>query len=387
MRILIIHRSFALVGGAERVIIDKANYLASKGHEVRLVSYEQGAHHVPYQLNDSVRMTDLDCRFFTLSRYSVFKRFIFFYRLKGKFRKSLRALVRKFNPNTIVLASDWQFLIKDVLYASLEIPVIAEFHNAYDFIVKKIGNTSDGFVVKLTRLYYKHFLNSFGECACLVALTENDACHWRRHSEHVVVIPNPVTSYPDTVDDVPKEEGKILCVGRLNGQKRIDRLVTAFSIIADKYPKWHVDVFGEGDLRDSLNAQIEKCHLEGRFVLHEPTNKIFEEYKRSQMLVLSSEYEGRPLVLIEAMACGTPCVSFDCPSGPREIIEDGVTGLLVRNGDVKELASKMEWLILHNEERKEMGFKARNAAVMYKPDVIMEKWERLYTQYTKSNSR
>ncbi|MBR5989279.1 Glycosyltransferase involved in cell wall bisynthesis [Prevotella aff. ruminicola Tc2-24] len=383
MRLLIIHRSFALVGGAERVIIDKANYMSNHGHQVMLVSYEQGTHLVPFQLNPSVLLKDLDCRFFTLSRFPIPLRLYHFFHLKHQLRNALRETFKDFQPDVVVLASDWQFLINVVLDAAQSIPVIAEFHNAYDFITKKIGNTGNGIIVKLTRFYYRHFLNQFRKCAHLVVLTENDAQHWRKHSDHVTVIPNPVTHYPDVVDDVPKEEGRIICVGRLNGQKRIDRLISAFSMIADKYPKWHVDIYGEGDLKAALERQIQESHLQGRVVIHEPVKTIYEEYKKSQMLVLSSEYEGRPLVLIEAMACGVPCVSFDCPSGPREIIEDGVTGLLAEKGHVADLAKKIEWMITHDQERKAMGEKAYAAATVYKPSVIMKKWEVFYESVVK----
>lgn len=379
MKIIIIHRSFALVGGAERVIIDKANYLCERSHEVMLVSYEQGKHPLPYKLHPSVSYVDLDCRFFTLSKYSILIRLYRFFRLKRQFRSSLRNAIVGFSPEVIVLASDWQFLINYVLDAAGKIPVIAEFHNAYDFITKKIGNKDNGIKVKITSLYYRHFLKQFRSCAHLVALTENDAKHWRKHSDHVSVIPNPVTLYPEVIDDVKKDQSRIICVGRLNGQKRIDRLVSAFSKIAYKYPDWHVDIFGEGDLKPVIQDQIDSCRLQNRIILHEPTKTIYDEYKKSQMLVLSSEYEGRPLVLIEAMACGIPCISFDCPSGPKEIIEDGVTGLLAENGNVDDLAYKMEWLITHDKEREEMGKKARLAALAYKPSVIMKEWERLYT--------
>lgn len=381
MRILIIHRSFALVGGAERVIIDKANYLSDQGHEVMLVSYEQGQHPLPYVLQQNVKFVDLDCRFFTLSKYSLFNRLLKFFRLKQKLKASLKQTISDYSPNVIVLASDWQFLIGLVLSAAGSIPVIAEFHNAYDFITKKIGDVKNGMKAKVTEFYYRSSLKHFERCACLVSLTENDARHWRNHSKHVVVIPNPVTLYPETINDIPKEDGRILCVGRLNDQKRIDRLVTAFSMISDKYPNWHVDVFGEGDKKTALQEQVNRCHLQNRFILHEPTKTIYDEYKRSQFLVLSSAYEGRPLVLIEAMACGLPCVSFDCPSGPAEIIDDGVTGLLAADGDVVDLAAKMEWMIRHDKERVIMGHKAYVAAAIYKPSNIMREWENLYASF------
>lgn len=378
MKILIIHRSFALVGGAERVIIDKANYLSNKGHDVMLVSYEQGLHPIPYALHPNVKFLDLDCRFFTLAKYSLMIRLFKFFRLKQKLKTSLKQTILSYSPGVVVLASDWQFLISIVLYAAGRIPVITEFHNAYDFITKKIGDVDNGIKSKLTGLYYRNSLKYFKQCACLVSLTENDARHWRNHSKHVVVIPNPVTMYPDSINDIPKEEGRIICVGRLNDQKRIDRLVTAFSMIANKYPQWHVDIFGEGDKKPALLKQIKNCNLQDRIILHEPTKTIFDEYKRSQFLVLSSAYEGRPLVLIEAMACGVPCVSFNCPSGPAEIIEDGVTGLLAIDGDVDDLASKMEWMIIHDQERLEMGEKSYIAASVYKPSNILKEWEDLY---------
>ena len=378
MKILIIHRSFALVGGAERVIIDKANYLSRQGHEVMLVSYEQGQHSLPYALQQNVKFIDLDCRFFTLAKYSILTRLLKFLRLKRKLKASLKHTITDYSPNVVVLASDWQFLISIVLSAAGSIPVIAEFHNAYDFITKKIGDVKNGVKAKLTGFYYRSSLKHFEQCACLVSLTENDARHWRNHSKHVVVIPNPVTLYPESINDIPKEDGRILCVGRLNDQKRIDRLITAFSMLADNYPNWHVDVFGEGDKKDVLQEQINSCHLQNRFFLHEPTKTIYDEYKKSQFLVLSSAYEGRPLVLIEAMACGLPCVSFDCPSGPAEIIDDGTTGLLAVKDDVIDLATKMEWMMIHDNERYEMGRNARMAAEVYKPSNIMHKWENLY---------
>ena len=383
MRILIIHRSFALVGGAERVIIDKANYLSNHDHEVMLVSYEQGQHPLPYVLQPNVKFIDLDCRFFTLAKYSAPIRLFKFFRMKQKLKASLKQNILDYSPDVVVLASDWQFLISTVLYAAGNVPVIAEFHNAYDFITKKIGDVENGFKAKFTGIYYRRSLKYFEKCACLVSLTENDARHWRKHSDHVVVIPNPVAFYPDSIHDIPKEEGRILCVGRLNDQKRIDWLISAFSKIADIFPKWHVDVFGEGDKKSALQKQIQECNLQDRFILHEPTTTILEEYKRSQFLVLSSAYEGRPLVLIEAMACGLPCVSFDCPSGPAEIIDDGVTGLLAAEGNVDDLAAKMEWMITHDTERLEMGEKAYVAAAVYKPSNLMTRWEDLYGSYVR----
>lgn len=379
MRIMIIHRSYALVGGAERVITDKANYLAKLGHQLMLVSYEQGAHPLPYELYPSVQYMDLDCRFFTLSKYSALMHLYHFFRLKRKFRSDIQSVSQTYKPNVIVLASDWQTLIGPLIDAVFPIPVIAEFHNTYDYVIRKVGTSEGWLKTRLTQLYFKQTIKSLGRCTQLVVLTESDARSWRQHFNHVTVIPNPVTLYPDVIDDVTRDPGRIIFVGRFNHEKRIDRLITAFSMIADKYSDWHVDIFGDGNEKEKLLSLIREKKLERRVIIHEPTKAIYDEYKRSEMLVLCSEHEASPLVLVEAMACGVPCVSLDCPNGPREIIQDGKTGLLARDGDVEDLSAKIEWMITHDKDRLEMGRNARIYAATRQQSVVMKKWEKLYT--------
>ena len=383
MKILIIHRSFALVGGAERVITDKANFLANAGHQLLLVSYEQGQHPLPYELHPSVGYKDLDCRFFTLSKYSLPLHIYHFFRLRNKFRKALRSTVEDFKPDVVVLASDWQTLMGAVVKSVNPIPVIAEFHNTYAYIMRKVGSSENWLRKMVTKFYYRQTISNLRKCSKLVVLTEIDAQNWRRHFDNVYVIPNPVTQYPEVIDDIPKDVGRIIFVGRFNHEKRIDRLITAFSMFADRYPDWHVDIFGDGNEKENLLRQISECGLVNRVVIHEPTKAIYDEYKRSEMLVLCSEHEASPLVLVEAMACGVPCVSLDCPTGPRAIIKDGETGLLAKDGDINDLASKIEWLIAHEAERKEMGRKARVFAASRKQDVVMGQWEELYTGIVK----
>lgn len=373
-----------MVGGAERVITDKANYLAKEGHQLMLVSYEQGQHPLPYELHSSVQYKDLDCRFFTLSKYSALMHLYHFFRLKRRFRDNLRSVVLDFIPDVVVLASDWQILMGAVLEAVSPIPVIAEFHNTYDYVMRKVGVSEGWLKTKLTQYYYRQTIKNLGKCAQLAVLTESDARGWRQHFKNVTVIPNPVTQYPDVIGNIPKDPGRIIFVGRFNHEKRIDRLITAFSMIADKFPAWHVDIFGDGNEKDNLLQQIKEMKLESRVIIHEPTKAILDEYKRSEMLVLCSEHEASPLVLVEAMACGVPCVSMDCPNGPREIIENGVTGLLARNGDVRDLAFKIEWLIENDAKRNDMGRKARLFASTRQLPVVMEKWICLYsTNYFK----
>ena len=195
------------------------------------------------------------------------------------------------------------------------------------------------------------------------------------------MIPNPVTYYPPSVQHsaLPDTQFRIICVGRLSPQKRFDRMIDAFATIADKYPQWHVDIFGGGEKHSvvSLQQRIAEKGLKGRVDINPPINDIYAEYQRSEFFVLSSDFEGFGLVITEAMSCGIPVVATDCPYGPSEIIEDGKTGLLAKM-DVEDLAAKMEWMITHDAERQQMGILARQAVARYQLEQVMPKWEQAY---------
>lgn len=212
----------------------------------------------------------------------------------------------------------------------------------------------------------------------LISLTQFDAKSWSdRGVKNVTIIPNPITQYSDQLPVVQRKPGRIIAVGRMYKQKRFDRLIDAFSIIAEKHPSWTLDIYGEGPLREDLQMHIESLGLQERIHLNEPTHDIYAEYLRSEFFVLSSDFEGFGLVIVEAMACGIPVVSTDCPYGPSEIVEDGKTGLLAKM-EVQDLADKMEWMIIHTKEREKMGQMARQAAARYKKEKVMKEWEQAY---------
>jgi glycosyltransferase involved in cell wall biosynthesis len=174
------------------------------------------------------------------------------------------------------------------------------------------------------------------------------------------------------------ERKRIIAVGRLYGQKGFDLLAEAWAMICKQHPDWKVTIFGDGNEKAQIEACIRRLGVEDSLTIHPSVSDIYGEYLQSDFLVLSSRVEGFGLVLIEAMSCGIPCVSFNCPLGPGEIVTDGVDGLLARNGDVSHLAEQMEYMITHPEARLEMGKAAIRKAQQYDKEKIMRQWMQLF---------
>jgi len=372
MKLLYFIPLLSTIGGQERTLIDKANYLVAKGYEVLFVTYEHEGP-IAYQMDSKIQHVDLNCRFFSLYKFSVCKRLLAVFRLKREFRHKMQEVLTSFRPDVIVVAiPNTENFICDLMSLAKGTPVIIESHLAQGYEVIKRGATEKWFY------YFYNPLKAIRKAKLLIALTKGDAERWKKqHVEHIKAIPNPVTLYIDKIPQSEKQEGRIICVGRLTCQKRFDRLIDSFSLIANKYPNWHVDIFGEGEEKQNLFQQINDLGLKKRVQILPPTSNVYSQYQQSQFFVMSSDFEGFGLVIVEAMACGIPVVATDCPFGPSEIIENGVTGLLSKM-DVNALAEKMEWMITHIEERKAMGIKAYKSAARFRKEIVIPEWEKAY---------
>jgi glycosyltransferase involved in cell wall biosynthesis len=170
----------------------------------------------------------------------------------------------------------------------------------------------------------------------------------------------------------------LLAVGRLRRQKGFDTLIRSFARIARDCPDWTLRICGGGPWRSKLEQLVVEQGLEGRVVLAGRNTRIAEEMEKASIYVLSSRFEGFPMVMIEAMSKGLPVVSFDCPTGPREIVHDGVTGLLVPDQDEGALAVAMLDLIRSESRRRELGTAGVEEARRYSLSAIGPRWDELF---------
>lgn len=370
MNIIYLTSSLAVRGGIERTLIDKANFLAEKGHQMFFITYEQGNHPVSYPLNPSIRHIDIDCKEYPLHKYAFLLHLNKLWHLKKEFRLKWNTLVDDIQPEVVITTTNSIAFIKEIVSVRKKAPIVVESH--LSFGAQKQSHSFLG------RLWWMHHLIYIKRCDLLIALTEGDAVSWRRYVKNVRKVANPVTRYIDDPFSVKRGSNRIIGVGRLNNhQKRFDRLIDAFYLISSKYPQWHLDIYGDGELRTQMMQQIKRLSLEKKVALHPAVSDIYAEYLRSDLFVLSSDYEGFGLVIVEAMSCGTPVISTDCPFGPSEIIEDGVTGLLCKM-EVADIANKIEWMISHEAERHIMAVKGHQSASKYKLEIVMNNWENAY---------
>lgn len=377
MRILYVYKSIGLLAGMERVLTDKMNYLSERlGYDVYLITYEQGTNPFSYELSPRIMHKDLGVLLYTKSRYPFPQRLLVYQRMRKLLKNRLYKEVDKINPD-IIVATNYSFPIIDII---ANVPGrskrILETHVTKDAVLKS-GSFDDFLFFKLVAYFYdRHMLHQIRKFDVLVTLTEQDKKKWQNIVSHTATIPNVLTRFPTETAGLANK--CLISVGRYDGQKGYDLLIRAWSLVVTKHSDWQMHIYGSGPLKNSLTKMIEEYGVTSSFILNPPTPEIYDKYLEHSIYVMSSRFEGFGLVLIEAMSCGLPCISFDCPSGPSEIIRNGEDGILVENGNIEKLSGAICRLIENEHERKLMGMEARKNSLRYSKDRIMGDWDTLF---------
>lgn len=359
-------------GGMERVLTMKANYFAEHfGYDVTIILTDGKEKPIFYPLSDKVKVINLNIGFEELWTCSFLKKIFFYLKKQHLYKKLLNRELMRIRPDITVsmLRREINF-INDIQDGSKKIGEIhinrANFRNFE-------GNNA------LKNLFSKFWMNSLlsklQRLDRFVVLTEKDKEAWVELN-NVCVIPNPLSFTSTRHSDL--SEKRIIAVGRYCHEKGYDLLLKAWGIVQNRTTDWRLEIFGEGDrtqyeeMVDTLNLDRHRCILNGR------SSKIQDEFLNSSLSVCSSKFEGFGLVITEAMACGLPVVSFDCPWGPRAIISDGEDGMLVENGNVDKLAEALVLMIQNPKQRKAMADKAIENVQRFRIDQIAGLWKSLF---------
>lgn len=197
-----------------------------------------------------------------------------------------------------------------------------------------------------------------------------------RHTNGAPAGVEPTRNEPTSVDS--GRPCRLIAMGRLSPEKGFDLLIEAFARLAERHPHWTLDIFGAGPERDALQRQIAGLKLEQRVHVRGWTDDPWAEFSRAGLFVLSSHYEGFPNALLDAMACGLPAVSFDCPSGPAEIIRHTIDGLLAEPDNVAALADALHQLMADEGLRCDYGARAVDVLDRFSADRFYARWEAVF---------
>jgi GalNAc-alpha-(1->4)-GalNAc-alpha-(1->3)-diNAcBac-PP-undecaprenol alpha-1,4-N-acetyl-D-galactosaminyltransferase len=356
-------------GGAERAMSLLANAWADRGDQVTLLTFDHGGN-PEYPLQPAIQRRSLGL----LAESRIW--------VQGLWRnlhrvRVLRRAIRESNPDIIISLMDHTNVL--TLFASrwLGVPVI-------------VGEQIDPSLYQIGRTWNFLRRHTYPWANALVCPANRSLSRFQAMiGVYGCVIPNPFPLPGRVAGQAQDKNGRMMiAMGRLVHQKGFDLLLRAFSMIAAKYPEWSLTVLGEGPLRADLEAQTEALHLAGRVRWAGLVEDPFPAFCGADLFVFSSRFEGFGLALAEAMACGLPVVSFDCPEGPSDIIRNGVDGVLVPQEDVSALAAVLDRLMGDPEERRRIASRAPEVIERFSLGRILNMWQRLFSELVpeKANS-
>ena len=358
MKVIVYFNSMSAAGGTERVIASHIDYL-SETCRVTLVTkdHRRSFYKLPNSVEHKSIYIDFDmnmnCRWRRIAKIttSLFKTAI-----------SLRRQLTGIQPDVLYVASPLN-LMESFLAGMKGTRIIVTEHSAfssYNWVYKNI----------IYRLYPR--------VALLTVPTKTDSEGYSARGIRNSYVPNPLPFYPEAVSDLSSKWA--LCIGRLTADKRHDLLLDIWQLSQIYAQGWKLMIIGEGECESELREKIVTLGLNGHVFIEKPVATIQEKYAASSIFLLTSRAEGFGLVLIEAMAFGIPCISFDCPSGPRDIINNGLTGYLIKEGDVFGYVDVLRRLATNHKHRTLLGCNARYSVLKFRREAVGAEFKKLFNQ-------
>jgi glycosyltransferase involved in cell wall biosynthesis len=348
-------------GGAERVCATLSNHWAGQGWDVTLATFDDGSEPPFFPLSPRVRHLTLG-----IQRRSTGLTHSILNNMRRVPR--LRRVIAAERPERILSFVDGTNVLALIAAGGTGIPVV---------VGERVDPAHHAIPIAWRILRRVVYRRAFAIAVQTRSVAPFFPASWK---SRIAVIPNPVpepVESPPVLHRSPAGRRTIVGMGRLERQKGFDLLIRAYAAVAPARPDWDLTILGEGTEREALEALVVRLGLSGRVTLPGREPDAASALRRSDLFVLSSRYEGFPNALCEAMACGLPVIAFDCPSGPADIVRDGVDGLLVPAEDVDALTRAMSDLTGDDARRRALGASATAVATRFSVTRIAAMWERV----------
>ncbi len=363
-KLLYITNGIKGAAGLERVLSIKASYLADNlDYEVHILTLNNNGEKPFYDFSPKIILHDIAVGGNPWQYFNSYK-------------KGIRKAVYEIRPDFISVCDDGLkgFFLPKILKKPC--PMIYERH------ISKVVELGENPTRKKRTIVAAKFrlMNRLGRnFDKFVVLTRDNTAEWQL--ENIAVISNPLSFYPENSSVLQNK--KVIAVGKQSYQKGYDRLLQAWKTVSEKHPDWELSIYGKSDPAQRLPELAAELGIASSVRFSEPVKNIEQKFIESSIFAFSSRFEGFGMVLIEAMACGVPCVSFDCPCGPSDIVKNGADGFLVENGDVSAFADRLLELIESESLRNGMGKKAKQNVKRYLPEAIVPQWDELFKSLSK----
>lgn len=364
MTLLYITNSIKGAAGLERVLAIKASYLANKlSYKVHILVLNHNQSPIFYDFSEKIMLHDIEI---SGNPITYLKKYII----------GIRKIVKKINPNVISVCDDGLKGFFVPIIINNKIPIIYERHVSK---VVELGRNPSFIKKYKTNLKFMAMNSLAKSFDRFVVLTNDNVAEW--NLKNIIVISNPLSFYPEKSSALNNKN--VIAVGKQGFQKGYDILLKSWKIVNNVHPDWKLSIYGAFEKSGNLIKQVKELQIDNSVCFFEPVKDIEDKFLQSSIFAFSSRFEGFGMVLIEAMACGVPCVSFDCPCGPSEIIKNNEDGFLIENGNIENFATKL--LVLINDEnlRLKMGKNAKENVKRFLPETIVEQWDNLFKELIK----
>ncbi|MDM1547822.1 glycosyltransferase family 4 protein [Empedobacter falsenii] len=376
MKIVYCFHSLYHHGGVEKILSVKTNYLVDKlGYDVYIITYNQQNKPVFFDFDQRIKIINLELGELEFNSSNFLVRQFQNYNYNKKFIDVFSKLLNDIKPDiTISVGGSEFFILNKITDKSIK---IAEYHvtiGAFDIINDNLSGLKKFFA----NLSFGKFKNNIKKYKKFIVLTKGDEKEWGEFSKNVISIPNPQTFKADEVSTLKSKVA--IAVGRFEPEKQFDHLIILWKDIIKKHPDWILKIKGSGGQKQYYLDLISENNLKDSVFIEDASSEMYDFYKNASIYLMASTFEGFSLVMLEAIECGLPIVAYNCKYGPSELVEDNITGFLIKFQDKVEYYNSILKLIEDENLRIEMGKKAKIKAQNYQLDIVMNKWDSLFKE-------